>query len=151
VDRQDFVEAGELLEGEQVRLYNGETKRVVQKLPRPGPEIVYNLEVYAEHVYHVTQDGILVHNSCDAVYIAHRIPGGGLLIKQRISPKAAISRLKRGKDYDIFAGSKRLAEKLQRAAGNNKVFFELNGNGKKGYFFHYHDIERKNGHAFFKD
>ena len=64
VNRQDFVEAGQLMEGEQVRLYNGETKRVVQKLPRPGPEIVYNLEVYAEHVYHVTQDGVLVHNNC---------------------------------------------------------------------------------------
>ena len=74
VDRQDFVEAGQLMEGEQVRLYNGETKRVVQKLPRPGPEIVYNLEVYAEHVYHVTQDGVLVHNTCKySVYVSKDI------------------------------------------------------------------------------
>ncbi|MBQ5788683.1 MAG: hypothetical protein IIW01_00205, partial [Thermoguttaceae bacterium] len=63
VDRQDFVEAGRLQQGERVQLYSGETKRVVQKLPRPGPVNVYNLEVYAEHVYRVTPDGVLTHNS----------------------------------------------------------------------------------------
>jgi hypothetical protein len=63
VDRQDFVEAGRLQQGERVQLYNGETKRVVQKLPRPGPVNVYNLEVYAEHVYRATPDGVLTHNN----------------------------------------------------------------------------------------
>jgi hypothetical protein len=62
VDRQDYIKAGELREGEKVLLYSGETKRVEQKLPRPGPELVYNIEVFGEHVYHVTKDGILVHN-----------------------------------------------------------------------------------------
>ncbi|MBQ9874895.1 MAG: AHH domain-containing protein, partial [Thermoguttaceae bacterium] len=62
VDREDFVEAGELLEGERLLVFNGETKRVVQKLPRPGPETVYNLEVFSEHVYRVAMDGVLVHN-----------------------------------------------------------------------------------------
>jgi hypothetical protein len=63
VDRQDYIKAGELREGEQVLLYSGETKRVEQKLPRPGPEIVYNIEVFGEHVYHITNKGILVHNT----------------------------------------------------------------------------------------
>ena len=67
-DREEFVEAGELFFGERVKLLNGETKRVVQRFPRPGPEKVYNLEVFGEHVYHVTSDGILVHNDC--VYVA---------------------------------------------------------------------------------
>ena len=62
VDREDFIEAGKLVEGERVLLYNGETRRVVQKLPRPGPQYVNNLEVFGEHVYHVTLDGLLVHN-----------------------------------------------------------------------------------------
>ena len=69
-DREEFVEAGELLFGERVTLLNGETKRVVQRYPRPGPEKVYNLEVFGEHVYHVTSDGILVHNDC--VYFAFK-------------------------------------------------------------------------------
>ncbi|MBR5243110.1 MAG: hypothetical protein IKW13_02640, partial [Thermoguttaceae bacterium] len=30
----------------------------------PGPVNVYNLEVYAEHVYSVTPDGVLAHNAC---------------------------------------------------------------------------------------
>ena len=64
VDREDFVEAGKLMPGERVRLVNGETKRIVQKLHHPGPQDVYNLEIFNEHVYHVTNDGILVHNMC---------------------------------------------------------------------------------------
>jgi predicted GIY-YIG superfamily endonuclease len=67
VDRKAFVEAGRLIEGERVQLYNGATKRVTQKLARPGPKLVYNLEVFGEHVYYVTPDGILVHNTC--VYV----------------------------------------------------------------------------------
>ena len=73
VDRQEFVSAGELREGERLALYSGETKRVVQKLPRPGPEVVYNLEVYGEHAYCVTSDGLLVHNDC-AFEKHHTIP-----------------------------------------------------------------------------
>ena len=75
VDRQDFVEAGRLQQGERVQLYNGETKRVVQKLPRPGPVNVYNLEVYAEHVYSVTPDGVLTHNNgCNQYYLGKGRP-----------------------------------------------------------------------------
>ena len=73
VDREDFVEAGELLEGERLLVFNGETKRVVQKLPRPGPETVYNLEVFSEHVYRVAMDGVLVHNACSDEAFAKRL------------------------------------------------------------------------------
>jgi len=64
VDRQAYIDAGELFDGERILLYSGETKRIVQKLSRPDPEIVYNIEVFGEHVYHVTSDGVLVHNNC---------------------------------------------------------------------------------------
>jgi hypothetical protein len=36
---------------------------VVSKLARPGPETVYNLEVFGEHVYFIGHDVVLVHNS----------------------------------------------------------------------------------------
>ena len=62
-DREDYVQAGELLGGERLLTYSGDTKRVVSKLPRPGPTPVFNLEVHGEHVYHVGVDGVLVHNS----------------------------------------------------------------------------------------
>ena len=64
VDRQEFVPAGELLQGERLLLFSGDTARVTQKLPRPGPHVVYNIEVFGEHVYQVTLDGVVVHNHC---------------------------------------------------------------------------------------
>ncbi len=63
VDRQQFLAIGELRHGERVRTYHGETKRVEQKLPRPGPSTVHNLEVFGEHVYHVGHQGLLAHNA----------------------------------------------------------------------------------------
>ena len=69
-DRQEFIPIGEMEIGERVQTFEGETRRITQKLPRPGPATVYNLEVYGEHVYYVGNDGILTHNSCSKyVYI----------------------------------------------------------------------------------
>ena len=50
--------------GERVLLATGDTRRVIQTVPRPGPATVYNLEVHGQHVYHVASTGVLVHNSC---------------------------------------------------------------------------------------
>ena len=97
VDRQDFVEAGRLQQGERVQLYNGETKRVVQKLPRPGPVNVYNLEVYAEHVYRVTPDGVLTHNNgCNQYYLGKGRP------HLRKSTKELIWKRHKGKRYKNY-------------------------------------------------
>ena len=63
-DRQDFIPAEQLNQGERVLLFSGETAQIAQKLPRPGPETVYNLEIWGEHVYCVGNNGVLVHNSC---------------------------------------------------------------------------------------
>jgi hypothetical protein len=68
VTRNEFVEAGKLLQGEELQLYKGQTAKVVQILPRPGPEQVHNLEVMNEHVYRVTDVGALVHNQCTKNY-----------------------------------------------------------------------------------
>lgn len=63
VDRQEFVQAGSLEIGERLQTLSGDVKVVQQKLPRPGPQPVFNLEVHNEHVYFVGHDGVLVHNS----------------------------------------------------------------------------------------
>ncbi|MBL8812711.1 MAG: hypothetical protein JNM43_21275 [Planctomycetaceae bacterium] len=57
------MQAGSLEIGERLQTLSGDVKVVQQKLPRPGPEPVFNLEVHAEHVYFVGEDGVLVHNS----------------------------------------------------------------------------------------
>jgi hypothetical protein len=63
VDRQVFVEAGELRTGERVETRAlGET-RIASIAPRPFEKLVYNLEVHGEHVYEVGALGTLVHNA----------------------------------------------------------------------------------------
>ena len=62
VDRQRFLPIGKMEIGETVQTFHGDTKRIEAKLPRPGPQVVYNLEVYGEHVYFVGEQGILAHN-----------------------------------------------------------------------------------------
>ncbi|WP_233903065.1 polymorphic toxin-type HINT domain-containing protein [Stieleria maiorica] len=62
-DRAEYVQAATLEIGEQVQTHAGDTKQVVSKLPRPGPQAVFNLEVHGEHVYYVGDRGVLVHNT----------------------------------------------------------------------------------------
>jgi hypothetical protein len=77
VTQNEFVEAGKLQQGEELHLYSGQTAKVIQILPRPGPEQVHNLEVLNEHVYWVTQNGVLVHNVCNgAVTIRNKSLAG---------------------------------------------------------------------------
>lgn len=61
-DRQQFVRADELKEGEHLRAFNG-TPIVRRIVPLADPEPVFNLEVQCDHVYHVAKNGVLVHNS----------------------------------------------------------------------------------------
>jgi hypothetical protein len=61
-DRHDYVAAMDLRVGERLKNLSGDTVWVQQKLPRPGPTPVYNLEVQDEHVYYVGASGVLAHN-----------------------------------------------------------------------------------------
>ncbi len=76
VDRQEYVQAGTLQVGERLQSYEGGTFAVLNKLPKEGPQTVYNLEVYGEHVYYVGEDGLLVHNSKSYAQIAAQHSGG---------------------------------------------------------------------------
>jgi hypothetical protein len=61
-DRHDYIAAMDLRVGERLKNLSGDTVYVQQKLPRPGPTPVYNLEVQDEHVYYVGTNGVLAHN-----------------------------------------------------------------------------------------
>ena len=64
-DRHQFVVAGQLRTGERLRQSNGHLTQITRITPKRGPPVmVYNLEIDAEHVYHVGENGLLVHNSC---------------------------------------------------------------------------------------
>ena len=71
VDRNQFVPIGQMSIGEQVLSYHGLPRRIESMLARPGPQIVYNIEVYGEHVYYVGDQGVLVHNAYLTKAIKH--------------------------------------------------------------------------------
>jgi len=63
-DRHAFIPARDLRPGETLRTESGTLRQITRITPRRGPTVaVFNLEVDAEHVYHVSVDGVLVHNS----------------------------------------------------------------------------------------
>lgn len=61
-DRKTFVRADELNDGEQLRTLNG-TAKVRKVVPLKDAEPVFNLEVQCDHIYLVSKQGIVVHNS----------------------------------------------------------------------------------------
>ncbi len=63
-DRQAFIPARDLRLGETLRTESGTLRQITRITPRRGPPAaVFNLEVDAEHVYYVSVDGVLVHNT----------------------------------------------------------------------------------------
>ena len=76
-DRREFIPAGHLQQGERVQLHNGETSHVVSLTPQLTPEPVYNIEVHNEHVYEITANGVLVHNS-SAANLPSSFPQNGI-------------------------------------------------------------------------
>ena len=80
-DRRNYVEAGELRPGERVRARRAGLLAVTSVTHRPVAPLVYNLEVNREHVYEVSELGVLVHNSYS---ISGRIKAAGLPKRGRI-------------------------------------------------------------------
>ncbi|QDT79264.1 hypothetical protein Mal35_27190 [Gimesia maris] len=62
-DRLAFIHSEKLQVGERLRSALGRPIRITSIEPRAGPEAVYNFEVAGEHVYCVSESGVLVHNS----------------------------------------------------------------------------------------
>jgi len=63
-DRHAFIPARDLRPGETLRTESGTLRQITRITPRRGPPVpVFNLEVDAEHVYYVSVDGVLVHNT----------------------------------------------------------------------------------------
>jgi hypothetical protein len=64
VDRNDWVPLGELEPGEQL-LGQAGPATVLSVAIANHSFVVYNIEVFGEHVYQVGELGALVHNTCD--------------------------------------------------------------------------------------
>ncbi len=64
VTREAWVPAAGLKMGEAVYSLTGNRVTITDIRKRPGTYTVYNLEVYQDHVFYVSNYQILVHNSC---------------------------------------------------------------------------------------
>ena len=85
-DRQAFVPAGELHEGEHLRRADNTITQVTRITPRRGPPAnVFNLEVNAEHVYFVSDAGVLVHNT----YLYQKLAADGTHLKYGVTVNLA--------------------------------------------------------------
>jgi hypothetical protein len=54
---------------------DGQHFRLTSITPRAGPEPVFNLEVANQHVYFVSEEGLLVHNAMGPVYLTEKAKG----------------------------------------------------------------------------
>mgnify|MGYP003647975523 CR=1 FL=1 len=109
-DRNAFVPAGELRIGEELKTALGTSTRVTSIEIRAGPETVYGLEVSGEHVYQITNAGLLVHNASGNVSQRTGLSVGQKtevrnLISQNVPARAAIRFVKeqnlRPKDFGV--------------------------------------------------
>jgi hypothetical protein len=90
VDREAFIPAGDLRIGERLKQADGLHTHVTRIPPRRGPPTsVYNLEVDGQHVYHVGNDGLLVHNDCwdVAARILRNRPGGVIIHMESLNSR----------------------------------------------------------------
>ncbi|MBL6707630.1 MAG: hypothetical protein ISQ06_16085 [Planctomycetaceae bacterium] len=100
-DQQAFIPAGELVPGETLKLLDG-TTQLADITTRPDTETVYTLEVQVEHVYHIAQSGILVHN-CNTGY---GVPKGEMVDVWRIVEKRELDDIiLRGNRYHSPSGT----------------------------------------------
>ena len=63
IERQDWVQLGDVFLGEHVSTESGPCE-IVAKRFHSTSESVYNIEIYGEHLYQVSEVGVLVHNKC---------------------------------------------------------------------------------------
>jgi hypothetical protein len=75
VEREDWVELGDLVAGEHLRTEVGPVE-ILTTQPLTSGESVYNLEIHGHHVYQVAELGVLVHNAGPANYNTGAFRGG---------------------------------------------------------------------------
>jgi hypothetical protein len=68
VDRQSWVPLAELADGETLQGLDGLAVVLGVSLSRVS-QPVYNIEVHGEHVYQVGELGLVVHNTCEGIYV----------------------------------------------------------------------------------
>ncbi len=108
--------------GERLKNLSGDTVWVQQKLPRPGPTPVYNLEVQDEHVYYVGASGVLAHN-------AGKTYGGSLSGQTFSQAKKTLTSA-----AELHKDSTRLGHALSKHAGRKPHIWGKITGGQSSYY-----------------
>ena len=117
LDRNAFIEAGLLHEGERLRTLEGEVT-VISLTPRKGAHRVYNLEVETSHTYHVGESAILAHNIYPSRADGTEQPGSPLL-RWATRPREPLHRVTVGST--TIERGRRIA--IQRAVLSRLIFY----------------------------
>jgi Pretoxin HINT domain len=119
--RHAWVSARDLQAGEELRSQDGEELRVASLGRIPGEQAVYNLTVETEHVYFVSEAGVLVHNGtlgdCNLTWTkARQSREVGDTIKYAAGDKSAMDHIKDGHFFDSRPGesSSRFSQRNSR-------------------------------------
>jgi len=145
LDRGDFVAAGELSAGERLATLAGPTA-VLGIQPQQAAQTVYNLEVQGQHVFRVTSNGLLVHNSYAddiaklATDLYQQIRPGTKGWKEAVEQ---ISRIDKGKVNVRVRSAKEAKQLLKESRGKMNRYKQYTRDGRgphrnyrKGYEVH---------------
>ena len=120
--RQAWVPARELRAGEELRTQSGAAVTVASLACQPGSQPVFNLEVETEHVFFVSDAGVLVHNSCfTSSYIDKLVLGSKNAKKFQTRAPAELKRLRLEFDKEVRP------EYLKHMAQHERGFLEAKG------------------------
>lgn len=85
VDRQKFVRADSLIDGERLLTFSCKSVRVAAIRERDSRDTVFNMEVLVAHAYCIGAHGILVHNSKPCAPNSVPVPDGHTRVYRAVS------------------------------------------------------------------
>lgn len=134
VERQEWVQLGELTIGERLQTRDG-LVRVTGSTSIYDPQPVYNLEIHGQHVYEVTELGILVHNAgsdllCDTIRTASEanVTNSGQTVLGHFPGYIEKAKARGASYFDIGDAWDSLSD-AQRTAANQHFLDRIAANG----------------------
>ena len=123
IERQDWVELGDLEEGEHLWTEDGPVEVQSVRLLSTA-ESVYNIEVHGHHIYQVGDVGVLVHNACHknsnkarGTFAIYEIYVNGVLRKVGKAAANAGRLTKNGRPSRLESQVRKLKEKYSDVKG----------------------------------
>jgi len=132
-DRDAFIEASQLQLGESLLDPDGHTVHVASVSQKLRTAEVYNLEIAGEHVYFVSRQGVLVHNTC-AASVATDLLGRTKKVVANVTMGTLGTGTKAVRTSAIRAGDDAGHIIAKRLGGDGTLIFSQNRSINRGAF-----------------